>query len=440
MNPGSDLLWAGLLGALVFLTAIVLFTMAPGRSIKICVGASTLAVILVPVARLEAGSAGLRAATIVGLLVLTGVAVFRSGGFRMDAVGGLVVVLVALTGAVATYSPFPGAILQWALISATLVCGYVQGAILYNLNLVSWASRTFVTIAVVFGLYAIVESAFGLQPLWRGGNIRPNGESIAMASTILPGLSRAQATLAHPLPLAFILLLALAVALIVPARRRSRQLLTVAVLLGGMVATGSRNALVFALLVLLVAWARRLNHARVLIYMLAVASVGVGLALLINSNLVETGSFTHRVGALESVNRLFGEQSMRNLAFGTGADGIIDLFSRGVLQDDGLHAVDNQYVFSLAASGVVGLLATVAAFVIAALRGSEVVRLGVAVIALQAVVFDLLAWPATALLAWMLVGMAGPKTRALFREIEADRDIGRSVLSTTTGGQHARMS
>jgi hypothetical protein len=266
-------------------------------------------------------------------------------------------------------------------------------------------TRTVVVLATAEALYALLEFALRLSPLWADGNA---GER---ASQIFAGASRAQGTLAHPLPLALLLIVSMTLIVrgAVKTRKRLPAVLHVGVMLAGVLATGSRSAIIVAVLVLLLgipfkAW----KVAFVGGYLIIVGAVTLGVGGFFQGHLfvsfVTGSSVTHRSGALEAIPRLVQLQDAAALIFGNGYFAGNSLFDRGLLQAGSFRAIDNQWVTSLVEGGALGV-ALLAAAIIAALLVGGKERLALIVVVVYFFTFDVLSWPFGAAIFGCLMGL-----------------------------------
>jgi hypothetical protein len=121
------------------------------------------------------------------------------------------------------------------------------------------------------------------------------------------------------------------------------------------------------------------------------------------SEFMDTGSYTHRFGALESLSRLFEYREGVSVLIGDGAGSVPRLFFQGLLQNDGLQAVDNQVITSLVETGVIGLAILAVVLGVALRRATAGVTVALVVCLVQASVFDALVWPSSAFLIWAIV-------------------------------------
>ena len=262
-----------------------------------------------------------------------------------------------------------------------------------------------VGLAGIQALYAIVETSVGLVPLWTSA-------TTDRASQIIPGLIRAQGTFAHPLPLALFCIVALGILL--RHRHRVRPLTTVTlslILTVGLVATGSRSALLITAVLFGLSFGRRAWTVTTV----AVLSAGIGLTALASLGFFRSASFlnfvggdslSHRSGAFSALPRLIGGQDTLSLLFGNGYFSAPFLFTKGLLQGGSFYAIDNQLVSSLVETGLLGVLLMIALCVVAFWFAGPYKLLVFAAVAFF-FTFDLLDWPSAATLFALAVSMAG---------------------------------
>lgn len=262
----------------------------------------------------------------------------------------------------------------------------------------------FVVIAAAAeSLYAIVEVARGLAPLWRGG-------AMGLESQIIPGLTRSQGTLGHPLPLALTCVTAIGLLL---ARRyeapRAATIGGITLLAGGIVASGSRSALAIVAILLAFSIGRRAWS----VVTIAVLAVTLGAASLAAAgffqsatylNFIRGDSLSHRSGALSAVPRLLDSQDLGSILFGNGYFSAPYLFARGLLQQGNFYAIDNQLVTSLVEVGMVGMLLLVALSILCWSRAGRYRLLVVGLVAFF-FTFDILSWPSAATLFCVVVAL-----------------------------------
>ncbi|HEY5285917.1 MAG TPA: hypothetical protein VIJ50_02295 [Solirubrobacteraceae bacterium] len=128
----------------------------------------------------------------------------------------------------------------------------------------------------------------------------------------------------------------------------------------------------------------------------------------------ENGSYTHRLGALSSLKKLYDEQPSLAVMVGNGAASEPRLYAAGLLQNDGLQAVDDEYVDTIAQAGIIGLACFVVALGSALLgAGSATVLAGMFLVVAEGAVFDILIWPSTAVLVGLFIGFGSTERRRL---------------------------
>jgi len=260
-----------------------------------------------------------------------------------------------------------------------------------------WVENFVILVACAESAYGLAEMLAHLAPLWT--DVAATGR----ASQILPGFTRAQGTLAHPLPLALLSVVSIALLL---SRRHTNQrrgiVPGVAILTLGVIATGSRSALVLIVLLLAFSIGRRAW---------SVLSVAAGLGVLgvlglaaggffssnVWTNFVRGDSLSHRNGALDAVPRLLQDQSITLVVFGNGYFSAPSLFARGLLQQGSFFAIDNQFVTTLVETGIIGVLLLGVACSVIFFRAARYRMLIFTVIAFF-FTFDLLSWPSAATL------------------------------------------
>ncbi|GAB2888881.1 hypothetical protein [Nocardioides pacificus] len=260
-------------------------------------------------------------------------------------------------------------------------------------------SKWLVRLGVVVGLYAVLE-VIGVAPaIWGAGTPSTN--------QIFTGLSRAQATMGHPLPLAFFLLVALLVAARDLDQRAGSRTLVLMALSAGLLATGSRSAVVLAMLFGVVVISRRVNFP--LAAWIATLGLTLGIAFGIfrgdaAQRFLSSDSLSHRIGAFESVPRLLQWQDGREVWLGNGVFSAPSLFARGLLQRGEFYAVDNQFVSTLVEGGIVGLAALVWLLVAGVRTADTTGRLLILVSAAMFLSFDLLFYASATVMLGLALG------------------------------------
>jgi hypothetical protein len=269
--------------------------------------------------------------------------------------------------------------------------------------------RFVVVLGAAEALLALAEPLLGAPQLWAPAKINAEGIAKTLPNALLPDLVRAQGTLGHPLTLAVLLLVAVALLVRNAAGLRRGVRIGLGVVLGaGLLASGSRSSLLLAALLAVVFVPRwRIGRRAVVLggAVIAVVVVAGVLASPVLAGWASTGSTTHRLGALEAVPSLLGQPPIR-LLLGNGWASSSRVFDQGLLQKDGLKAVDEQFVLMLVQGGLLALAALVALLVLAVRGAGRALLPAVLAIGATMLVFDVLAWPSAAALAALLVGAA----------------------------------
>ena len=260
-----------------------------------------------------------------------------------------------------------------------------------------WVENFVILVGCAESIYGVAEMLAHLAPIWT------DATTAGRASQILPGFTRAQGTLAHPLPLALLSIVGIALLL---SRRYTDQrrgiIPGVTILTLGVIATGSRSALVLIALLLAFSIGRRAW---------SILSVAAGLGVLgllglaaggffssnVWTNFVRGDSLSHRNGALDAVPRLLQDQSIGSVVFGNGYFSAPSLFARGLLQQGSFFAIDNQLVTTLVETGLLGVLLLSVVCSIIFVRAARYRMLIFTIVAFF-FTFDLLSWPSAATL------------------------------------------
>jgi hypothetical protein len=200
----------------------------------------------------------------------------------------------------------------------------------------------------------------------------------------------------------------------------SARVLGTVVLAGGLLFSGSRNSILIAVVVVAYFFSsRRMTAVRfatasaVSLLAIGVSVAGDLLTSATTQEVAASGSVTHRAGAYQAFTNLLAEQPIWTVLTGNGWASSSRMFASGLLQTDGLGAVDNEFVLILSQGGLLclGLLATLV--VLAGTRSSLALRPPLLAMVATMLVFDVLVWPsAGALLGLVLAAAAQPTVRS----------------------------
>lgn len=395
-----------------FLGMFALFLIPKERIAGVAGCLSLALMVIVPVQNVSSYGP-LKYGVLAAVALLTVVTLMR----RPDALKGrrpglwLLVAYFALLALGTPNSMDPGA---WALLTGAAVAGLGVAVPFAAMSYVERRrSLSFIVgLASAQALYALMELVLKLPPLWGYASIKASGDPNIMYNQIFSGIVRAQGTLGHPLPLALLMLVG--IALVVrgggPRNGLVRGLVLVLLVAGCFVA-GSRSALTLALVGLC------FGFGRVPWKSLIVGGYLLGLGILIaiangfrESDLYQRfangSSVSHRTGALEAVPGLLTQQDPARLLFGNGYFSAYQLFRQGLLQVGNFFAVDNQFVMTLVEAGLVGLVVLGAIIVLATRRLGRDARLGFLAVVAFFLTFDVLSWPSGMALFAAFVGLA----------------------------------
>ncbi|APF35091.1 hypothetical protein [Microbacterium paludicola] len=276
-----------------------------------------------------------------------------------------------------------------------------------------------VAVAVVQLVAGAWQWAFGRPPLW-GFGLREDGTAATYINPLLDGFVRVQGTTGHPIP--YSTLIALATMTIIATwatRRRFGAWLLLAMFAVALLASGTRSVLIalaiaFAYFFLIARGTDPAKKVRnyVLAVIIAVVAIAADLGLRTAAqDLVASGSFTNRAGALESIPRLLG-RPLATVIFGSGFGSESDLFARGLLQQNGFNVVDNQVVTTLATQGVIGVALLIIIFALAFRDNDAVGRSLIIILAVMLFSFDYLRWPLMTVATMLILGMPAHRRSA----------------------------
>lgn len=367
----------------------------------------------VPFTRL--GQSPLLIATILaGALALVSSTARREWLTRPPRQAGLLLILLAWYVGVTALSPDPGVWIRSALLVVPVTAGFFLLGYGSAQDVRSLA-RTLLTLAMFQVLLSVVQLVAGLPALWAPAQRSELGIPLPLMNPFFGGVVRAQGTLGHPLPLGYLLMVSVAVFLSVLRPRLPAQGVVVVAHVTGLVLAGSRFSLVATLILCVVLWNDRDPGRRAVIgSALVIAALVYAQSRFASVDPVvrdvsTSGSYTHRVGAVSAAARLIFQQDGLSVLTGNGLGANPRLFNSGLLQADGFETVDNQYVQTLAHSGLVGLILLLAIFGSVILGAPTKLRPLLVASALNLAIFDALMWPSLALLTAVLWGCASSR-------------------------------
>jgi hypothetical protein len=264
-------------------------------------------------------------------------------------------------------------------------------------------------------LYAVYEFASQPPVLW--GSAVPEALRVSsdrMTHEILTGAYRAQGTFGHPLLLSMFLVVALAIVMRRPLRNQVMYAATVALLLVGIFCSGSRSALIVAVVMVLFVFGSRsysITRGVVLSGVVGFLAARSPIGSDAYKRFTESGSVSHRLGAIEAIPNLLVQPPFE-MWFGHGWCSTKALFRRGLLQNDGFMAIDDQWVATLATSGLIGVAFWLALMVVSLRAAPLQLRLPLTAVFLTFLVFDVLEFPGTWSLLALFLGMAANRREA----------------------------
>ena len=273
--------------------------------------------------------------------------------------------------------------------------------------------RALVALSVVESYLGLTEILGWLSPVWGYDRIGWNGLERPYESELFEGQIRATGTLGHPLLLAF--LMVVSIALIVGVRPFKSSLITgfcVASCFMGIVVASSRSGILIAAVLLAFS-------ARSVVTRLWVGCVfGIVLAVLFKfgdlasipalQRFGSSNSVAHRSSSVGALGSLLQDQGFVPTVLGNGFISARRLYENGTLPyAGGFYAIDNQFVSILVVSGLIGLACVVALFGWCLLRGGGPYRWSVGAILAQFFTFEVLMWPSSLAITLVILVFAG---------------------------------
>jgi hypothetical protein len=223
---------------------------------------------------------------------------------------------------------------------------------------------TSITVTRVVWVTSLVESLIAIGEFTRNQlffSPLPIGQS---DHAFLSGATRASATLGHPLVLSMLLITGIILLLKETKINWIVRGSAIAVLFGGIYAAGSASV-VFALGAAILADLIARKRASLV---LSCTLILVWLLLYFQYFSLQNFSLTsevtglaaqHRLDSILSLPNLLTERTLFQAFFGSGWGSIDQIFTDGIIPDSPSHAIDNQFVSSLALSGLFGLVLTI---------------------------------------------------------------------------------
>jgi hypothetical protein len=295
------------------------------------------------------------------------------------------------------FSPNPNWFFVWVSIPAALISLSVQRISSLNIEAIKTSLLNLAVFESLIGIFEFLNSNLLFGEVQLG--LSAHGFSF--------GSTRAQATLGHPLVLAILLGFAIFISIGAKSRPPTLKMIEITALTLGIYASGSSSVLISVLigcLVLLIrsdAWRVKTG----LIVAAGLASIGIGWSLVFSAasailSDVSGQSALHRLTSLVSAPNLVLERDVFVAFFGSGQGSIDNIFSEGLIEDSLTHAIDNQFVHSLATMGLLGLIILLGVLGLSLIRSwrSGKAAFGTFVfIFLMFFSFDLLAWAVPAI-------------------------------------------
>lgn len=286
-----------------------------------------------------------------------------------------------------------------------------------------------------------VSELLGQEPFLWGYGKTTDGTDVILANPFLGGtVPRAQSTMGHPIAAATLVAVGLLMLLL---RRKSYRpasfVLLLSVLVVGILLTGTRSVVVAIGLALAFFYFmssesrnKAVRYLTVAVIIAAFIAVDLGVSTLVDQ-LMDSGSYTNRAGALESVPMLF-TRDPSEVIWGSGFGSEPLLFSEGYFQQNGFNIVDNQLVTTLATAGVVGLLGLSAIYLYTFSKAGTYVRTLLIFMTAMLFSFDYLRWHVMVVLLFAIIGMSFSMTSEKRAHPRASRSDAMPTPGRSGGG------
>jgi len=389
-------------GFLVLGSALLLLVSRErGRRTQLALTVLLLLWIAVPSSR-PIGSPTLLRVTVAAAALLTVLALRDAGGARLRGTTLVLVALLIELGAVTTLGADGGAQYKFVVALLAVLPPFLLAGAMDSTGRRALAAQV-VALATGEAVLAVIEPLLFPQHLWVSAQRGSEGQVVPLPNELLSSLGeRSQGTLGHPLPLGLVLLVGTALAVYVVRLHVLVRVGVVLLLLGGLVTAGARASLAASLVVVVARMTRRLGPLRAA---LLLGAAGAALSAPALADVAETGSFLHRLGAVQSVERLLSDQPLARTWFGSGYGAAPQAFEAGLLQSDKFPAVDNQFVLLLVQGGLAAVLLVGLLCLLVVVRAPGPWKPAVASVVVTFGLFDVLTWPSTAALAGALFGV-----------------------------------
>ncbi|RLP77806.1 hypothetical protein D9V32_00270 [Mycetocola tolaasinivorans] len=368
----------------------------------------------------------------VGLLLMALLVIGAArGGLRMGWHAGSLLLVIWLTLAAfsALISRGIGAEVVGLYFGLLLLLGVTVTAL--SRREVRLVLRGILILACLEVFLAALEFVFRFVPLWgyRGGLMREN--------PFIDGIVRDQGTFGHPLVMGYFMAVVGVIAWNGAAAglRRGPRVALLMVIAAGLLLSGTRSAVLACLTGILVhtlmrshltSWFRNIILIASLAIVVYLQSVNVSRLV---TDLLDSGSWTHRLNSLGSVDALLARETGEML-WGSGWGTEVSLYDRGLIpMSFGLKVVDNFVVYVLGTMGVIGLLLLAITCVVIFIRADSLGKALVVVSVTMFFSFDIVVWFFGGML--MVFSLTLPKTDRANRSRRTSASRSRALASQT---------
>ncbi|GAA4678834.1 O-antigen ligase family protein [Frondihabitans cladoniiphilus] len=380
----------------------------------------TLLVVVVLVLPREARRSALVVLAVVAVVAATSVDAPTSVSLAAQGFAALLLSLSLVVGPFESKrlrSPLTGAALAFLVLSVVTTAAFEPAALGLAVRIGGLEALTAVAVSqfrshdvarltsALIGL-ACVEAVLGIlealvlhQPFPWGRRVVEGREMYTNANVLLGnGFQRVEGTLGHAIP--FATLLTVAACLLVrtwSVRGPHLRWIAMSLCVAGLVLSGSRTGVLGLGLCFLLLILTSRSTGRGLRVVTVTCTLAGATALFWNdvrdivARTIETGSYTNRSSALDSVPGLVA-RPFREALLGSGWGSELDLYARGLLPQNGFTIVDNQFVTTLATTGVVGAGLLTLLFLTSFVAGDRTRRALLVLLVVMVFSFDFVAW------------------------------------------------
>lgn len=216
------------------------------------------------------------------------------------------------------------------------------------------------TVTWIIVILCVFQGILAIQEFFSEQYLLSNTLSGLSGHAFIYGHLRSVAFLGQPLILGFVMVLGEILLINLKKVNPLLKIVGSVIFLGGIFASGSASALVILILgIYLSVWSNLNNLGK---FAFIFVTVFISLFAFISGSIpksffsqLDFGPETQRGASIAALPNLFTSQSPDRIFIGNGWGAEVSLFSEGIFESSRSNAIDNQFVSTLAVSGVIGL-------------------------------------------------------------------------------------